>query len=89
MLLQNYYVVLLCPLEFDGKINAMLENPSWSQRVIYIQGSALRVSDLVRAKVHYAESCFIFSSRNVKDRRREVGMLVVVFNASFPLLFLP
>ncbi|XP_075252728.1 potassium channel subfamily T member 2-like isoform X4 [Convolutriloba macropyga] len=69
--LQNYYVVLLCPLEFDGKINAMLENPSWSQRVIYIQGSALRVSDLVRAKVHYAESCFIFSSRNVKDRRRE------------------
>ncbi|XP_063716449.1 potassium channel subfamily T member 1-like isoform X5 [Symsagittifera roscoffensis] len=69
--LKNYYVILLCPLEFDGKINAMLENPSWSQRVIYIQGSALRVSDLIRAKVHYAESCFIFSSRNVKDRRRE------------------
>ncbi|XP_063049657.1 potassium channel subfamily T member 1 [Engraulis encrasicolus] len=66
--LQDYYVVILCPTEMDIQVRRVLQIPLWSQRVIYLQGSALKDQDLMRAKMDDAESCFILSSRNEEDR---------------------
>ncbi|CAH6787702.1 Kcnt2 [Phodopus roborovskii] len=48
--LQDYYVVILCPTEMDVQVRRVLQIPMWSQRVIYLQGSALKDQDLLRAK---------------------------------------
>ncbi|MGH0156011.1 UNVERIFIED_CONTAM: hypothetical protein FKN15_030611, partial [Acipenser sinensis] len=66
--LQDYYVVILCPTEMDIQVRRVLQIPLWSQRVIYLQGSALKDQDLMRAKMDDAEACFILSSRNEVDR---------------------
>ncbi|KAK3524587.1 hypothetical protein QTP70_029901 [Hemibagrus guttatus] len=65
---QDYYVVILCPCEADSQVRRVLQIPLWSQRVIYLQGSALKNQDLLRAKMDDAEACFILSSRNEADR---------------------
>uniref|UniRef100_A0A8C5CCN7 RCK N-terminal domain-containing protein n=1 Tax=Gadus morhua TaxID=8049 RepID=A0A8C5CCN7_GADMO len=46
--LQDYYVVILCPTEIDIQVRRILQIPLWSQRVIYLQGSALKDQDLMR-----------------------------------------
>uniref|UniRef100_A0A8C7KLH3 RCK N-terminal domain-containing protein n=1 Tax=Oncorhynchus kisutch TaxID=8019 RepID=A0A8C7KLH3_ONCKI len=61
--LQDYYVIILCPTEMDAQVRRVLQIPLWSQRVIYLQGSALKDQDLIRAKMDNAEACFILSSR--------------------------
>ncbi|KAJ8270289.1 hypothetical protein GJAV_G00112590 [Gymnothorax javanicus] len=66
--LQDYYVIILCPTEMDAQVRRVLQIPLWSQRVIYIQGSALKDQDLLRAKLDNAEGCFILSSRYEVDR---------------------
>nr|XP_036871947.1 potassium channel subfamily T member 2 [Manis javanica] len=66
--LQDYYVVILCPTETDVQVRRVLQIPMWSQRVIYLQGSALKDQDLLRAKMDDAEACFILSSRCEVDR---------------------
>ncbi|EGW04720.1 Potassium channel subfamily T member 2, partial [Cricetulus griseus] len=48
--IQDYYVVILCPTEMDVQVRRVLQIPMWSQRVIYLQGSALKDQDLLRAK---------------------------------------
>ncbi|GCB73444.1 hypothetical protein scyTo_0002546 [Scyliorhinus torazame] len=70
--LQDYYVVILCPTEMDLQVRRVLQIPLWSQRVIYLQGSALKDQDLMRAKMDDAEACFILSSRNEVDRTAAV-----------------
>uniref|UniRef100_A0A5F8GAW0 Potassium sodium-activated channel subfamily T member 1 n=1 Tax=Monodelphis domestica TaxID=13616 RepID=A0A5F8GAW0_MONDO len=52
--LQDYYVVILCPTEMDIQVRRVLQIPLWSQRVIYLQGSALKDQDLLRAKLDWA-----------------------------------
>ncbi|XP_042561563.1 potassium channel subfamily T member 2-like [Clupea harengus] len=66
--LQDYYVIILCPTEMDVQVRRVLQIPLWSQRVIYLQGSALKDQDLLRAKLDNAEGCFILSSRCEVDR---------------------
>ncbi|XP_066548344.1 potassium channel subfamily T member 2 [Amia ocellicauda] len=66
--LQDYYVVILCPTEMDVQVRRVLQIPMWSQRVIYLQGSALKDQDLLRAKMDNAEACFVLSSRCEVDR---------------------
>nr|XP_019602098.1 PREDICTED: potassium channel subfamily T member 2 isoform X4 [Rhinolophus sinicus] len=66
--IQDYYVVILCPTEMDVQVRRVLQIPMWSQRVIYLQGSALKDQDLLRAKMDDAEACFILSSRCEVDR---------------------
>ncbi|KAM5148315.1 potassium channel subfamily T member 2 isoform 3-T3 [Mantella aurantiaca] len=66
--LQDYYVVILCPTEMDVQVRRVIQIPMWSQRVIYLQGSALKDQDLLRAKMDNAEACFILSSRCEEDR---------------------
>uniref|UniRef100_A0A665VLL4 Potassium channel, subfamily T, member 2 n=1 Tax=Echeneis naucrates TaxID=173247 RepID=A0A665VLL4_ECHNA len=46
--LQDYYVVILCPAEMDVQVRRVLHVPLWAQRVIYLQGSALKDQDLMR-----------------------------------------
>ncbi|KAG8180934.1 hypothetical protein JTE90_013940 [Oedothorax gibbosus] len=67
-LLQDYYVVLLSPCELDATMKMILQIPMWAQRVIYIQGSALKDLDLARARMNAAEACFILAARNYADR---------------------
>lgn len=43
-------MVILCPTEIDIQVRRILQIPLWSQRVIYLQGSALKDQDLMRAK---------------------------------------
>ncbi|XP_072016515.1 potassium channel subfamily T member 1-like isoform X1 [Amphiura filiformis] len=66
--LQDYFVVLLSPCELDNNMTALMQVPMWAQRVIYIQGSALKDQDLIRCRMDDAEACFILSPRNVMDR---------------------
>ncbi|XP_041091745.1 potassium channel subfamily T member 2 isoform X2 [Polyodon spathula] len=66
--LQDYYVVILCPTEIDAQVRRVLQIPLWSQRVIYLQGSALKDLDLMRAKMDDAEACFVLSNRFEVDR---------------------
>nr|XP_006821642.1 PREDICTED: potassium channel subfamily T member 2-like [Saccoglossus kowalevskii] len=48
--LQDYFVVLLSPCELDSTMRLLLQIPIWAQRVIYVQGSALRDQDLQRVR---------------------------------------
>uniref|UniRef100_A0A673LKH5 Potassium channel subfamily T member 2-like n=1 Tax=Sinocyclocheilus rhinocerous TaxID=307959 RepID=A0A673LKH5_9TELE len=52
-ILQEYYVIILCPAEQDAAVRRVLRIPMWSHRVIYLQGSALKDQDLVRANYIY------------------------------------
>ncbi|XP_056631344.1 potassium channel subfamily T member 2 [Diorhabda sublineata] len=67
-LLQDYYVVLLSPMELDTTMRMILQVPIWAQRVIYIQGSCLKDTDLARARMNEAEACFILAARNYADK---------------------
>ncbi|XP_045465184.1 potassium channel subfamily T member 2 isoform X3 [Harmonia axyridis] len=67
-LLQDFYVVLLSPMELDTTMRMILQVPIWAQRVIYIQGSCLKDSDLARARMNEAEACFVLAARNYADK---------------------
>uniref|UniRef100_A0A1Y9H205 RCK N-terminal domain-containing protein n=1 Tax=Anopheles dirus TaxID=7168 RepID=A0A1Y9H205_9DIPT len=67
-LLQDYYVVLLSPMELDTTMRMILQVPIWAQRVIYIQGSCLKDGDLARARMAEAEACFILAARSYADK---------------------
>lgn len=43
-------MVILCPTDMDIQVRRVLQIPLWAQRVIYLQGSALKDQDLMRAK---------------------------------------
>lgn len=49
-------------------ITIVLQVPIWAQRVIYIQGSCLKDTDLIRARMNEAEACFILAARNYADK---------------------
>ncbi|KAF2362944.1 Potassium channel BK alpha subunit [Trinorchestia longiramus] len=66
--LQDYYVVLLSPMELDPTMKMILQVPMWAQRVIYIQGSCLKDGDLTRARMSEAEACFILAARHYADK---------------------
>ncbi|ELU15404.1 hypothetical protein CAPTEDRAFT_224554 [Capitella teleta] len=46
----------------------ILQVPIWAARVIYIQGSALKDTDLSRCRIQDAEACFMIAVRNYRDR---------------------
>ncbi|XP_034145674.1 potassium channel subfamily T member 2 isoform X7 [Esox lucius] len=70
--LQEHYVIILCATEMDPQVRRVLHIPLWSQRVMYLQGSALKDKDLIRAKLDNANGCFILSSRCEVDRTAAV-----------------
>jgi len=67
--LQRFYVVLAAPCELNPSLKSFLQIPIWSERVIFIQGSVLRETDLLRVKMDVAEACFILTSRQEVDKR--------------------
>lgn len=66
--LQDYFVVLLSPCELDPTMKLILQVPIWAARVIYIQGSALKDTDLSRCRMQDAEACFMIAARNYTDK---------------------
>ncbi|ERL88866.1 hypothetical protein D910_06248, partial [Dendroctonus ponderosae] len=70
-LLQDYYVVLLSPMELDTTMRMILQVPIWAQRVIYIQGSCLKDGDL--------DEHTILRSWAVKDFAPNVAQYVQIF----------
>lgn len=74
-LLQDYYVVLLSPMELDTTMRMILQVPIWAQRVIYIQGSCLKDADLARARMNEAEACFVLAARNYADKTAAVSRI--------------
>lgn len=74
-LLQDYYVVLLSPMELDTTMRMILQVPIWAQRVIYIQGSCLKDGDLARARMNEAEACFVLAARNYADKTAAVSLI--------------
>lgn len=69
---QDYFVVLLSPMELDTTMRMILQVPIWAQRVIYIQGSCLKDGDLSRARMNEAEACFVLAARNYADKTAAV-----------------
>lgn len=67
-------MVLLSPCELDSTMKVLLQVPMWAQRVIFIQGSALKDTDLARCRVQDAEACFILSSQNVENKEAAVSL---------------
>ncbi|XP_067662095.1 potassium channel subfamily T member 2-like [Haliotis asinina] len=67
-LLQDYFVVLLSPCELDSTMKMLLQVPIWAQRVIYVQGSALKYTDLARCRMQEAEACFVLAGRNHSNK---------------------
>nr|CAD7425989.1 unnamed protein product [Timema monikensis] len=65
---EDFYVVLLSPMELDTTMRMILQVPIWAQRVIYIQGSCLKDTDLARARMNEAEACFVLAARNYADK---------------------
>ena len=41
---------MLSPCELDSTMKMLLQVPLWAQRVIYVQGSALKDADLARCR---------------------------------------
>ncbi|BFZ20395.1 hypothetical protein BsWGS_23433 [Bradybaena similaris] len=65
--LQDYFVVLLSPCELDITMKMLLQVPLWAQRVIFVQGSALKDTDLTRCRMQESDACFILSTRNHRN----------------------
>ena len=63
----------MSPSELDPTMKIILQIPIWSQRVIYIQGSALKDGDLSRCRMQDAEACFMIAARNYQDRNAAVS----------------
>lgn len=55
-------------LKFESNKIQKFQVPIWAQRVIYIQGSCLKDTDLIRARMNEAEACFILAARNYADK---------------------
>ena len=60
--------MLLSPCELDPTMKMLLQVPMWAQRVIYIQGSALKDTDLARCRLlikHFTSIFLQFEDRGV------------------------
>ncbi|KAI6240715.1 Potassium channel subfamily T member 1 [Aphelenchoides fujianensis] len=62
---QAYMVVLLSPQDLNIEMRNLLRIPLWSDRVIFVRGTALRDEDLDRVNLTTASACFILSARNI------------------------
>uniref|UniRef100_A0AAX7V6C1 Uncharacterized protein n=1 Tax=Astatotilapia calliptera TaxID=8154 RepID=A0AAX7V6C1_ASTCA len=77
--LQDYYVVILCPTEIDIQVRRILQIPLWSQRVIYLQGSALKDQDLMRAKFSNQKINFMLSLLVSTQARLFLNFAIIPF----------
>ncbi|CAD5233254.1 unnamed protein product [Bursaphelenchus xylophilus] len=66
---QGFMVVLLSPCELDVGMKNLLRIPLWSDRVLFVRGTALKDEDLARCNMVAARACFILSSRNNQDKK--------------------
>jgi hypothetical protein len=67
---REFTIVILTPNEMTEDLKLLIQLPLWSRRVLYLQGSALKEQDLLRARIHDAEGCFLLVNRRSQDRDR-------------------
>eukprot|EP00039_Didymoeca_costata_P015350 m.259434 g.259434 ORF g.259434 m.259434 type:complete len:1277 (+) comp16203_c0_seq7:202-4032(+) len=60
------FVIFLSPRE-NSKARKLMESLDWKNRVLYLKGSALEVSDLSRASVETAKAVYVFTERQTTD----------------------
>ncbi|KAI6209861.1 Calcium-activated BK potassium channel alpha subunit [Aphelenchoides besseyi] len=68
---QGLMIVLLCPMDLTVEMRNLLRIPLWSDRVIFVRGTALRDEDLDRVNLMTASACFILSARNMAGIRKK------------------
>ena len=73
--LEEHCVVLMAADAMDSTMQVILKDPKWSQRVVYMRGSALKDTDLKRCRIDEAEACFILAPRHISDRNKAVSRM--------------
>ncbi|XP_045180418.2 potassium channel subfamily T member 1-like isoform X3 [Mercenaria mercenaria] len=68
--LEEHIVVLMAADAMDVNMQIILKDPKWSQRVVYMRGSAQKDTDLKRCRIAEAEACFILAPRYIQDRTK-------------------
>ncbi|KAJ8301972.1 hypothetical protein KUTeg_014809 [Tegillarca granosa] len=68
--LEDHIVLLLGSDELGSNMNIILRDPKWSNRVIYIRGSALKDLDLKRCRINEAEACFILAPGSCSNKEQ-------------------
>ncbi|XP_063407916.1 potassium channel subfamily T member 1-like isoform X3 [Mytilus trossulus] len=66
--LEEHVVVFVSSDEKDSNLQVILKDPKWVNRVVYIQGSALKDIDLKRCRIQEADACFILSPSLCQNR---------------------
>lgn len=77
-LLQDYYVVLLSPMELDTTMRMILQVPIWAQRVIYIQASFTAACVFV-----YMRFCVLLSAYTDADISVNIYLWKTIFKFVF------
>ncbi|CAG2236860.1 KCNT1 [Mytilus edulis] len=65
---EEHVVVFVSSDEKDSNLQVILKDPKWVNRVVYIQGSALKDIDLKRCRIQEADACFILSPSLCQNR---------------------
>ncbi|CAG5115633.1 unnamed protein product [Candidula unifasciata] len=66
--LEERTVILLCCQELDSSKRVIITDPRWSEKVIYMKGSALKDMDLKRCHAQKAYACFFLAPRPTQDK---------------------
>ncbi|XP_060589732.1 potassium channel subfamily T member 2-like isoform X4 [Ruditapes philippinarum] len=68
--LEEHIVVLMATDTMDGNMQIILKDPKWSQRVVYMRGSASERYRSEALSYSEAEACFILAPRYIQDRTK-------------------
>ncbi|KAJ3191603.1 hypothetical protein HK101_007566 [Irineochytrium annulatum] len=71
-------VVMMYPAEPNEDLKALLGDPLYANRVLYIKGSTMSIHDLQKAKVKLCRSVFILSSNHTERNLNEVDAEAVM-----------
>eukprot|EP00835_Amoeboradix_gromovi_P002574 NODE_149_length_17312_cov_0.399349.p1 type:complete len:944 gc:universal NODE_149_length_17312_cov_0.399349:391-3222(+) len=69
--LENVKIVLVGSDKVNDDVSALITLPTFANQVFYLKGSALRETDLLRAKVQYADACFVLCDRDKFSAEKE------------------
>lgn len=86
--LEEHVVVFVSSDEKDSNLQVILKDPKWANRVVYIQGSALKDIDLKRCRIQEADACFILSPSLCQNREEAVSIVLFVRFPSLTYIYL-
>eukprot|EP00026_Physarum_polycephalum_P001337 Phypoly_transcript_01338.p1 GENE.Phypoly_transcript_01338~~Phypoly_transcript_01338.p1 ORF type:complete len:1085 (+),score=170.19 Phypoly_transcript_01338:113-3367(+) len=82
-------VVILNPNLPSEKVKAILAHPFYKNRLVYLQGDAIEEEDLLRARLHYCDACFVFPPRWHKGDAKTLLTLIQLMNMRRSLVVFP